>query len=504
MDEKQLNISPELIIEVAKRRRWVILLPFCLALIGGIVYAVVTPRTYEAKTLILVEAQSVPQNYVQPIVSGDTSERISTISQQIMSRTNLEKIAKQFSLFSGPGYENMFMEDKVALLRKNIGVKVITDQRRQTDAFEISFQGRNPKKVTQVLNGLTATFIDQNLKVRESQAIGTSSFLESELQTSRAKLEKLEEKIKEYRKSHMGELPEQLNTNLAILERLQNNLSDRQKSLRESRIRLSDLKNQAVTRPAQVVVIGPGQGARQGAASLDDLIAELQDLQSRYTDQHPDIIRLKKQIAEMESQQARGTGAQNRNASPRISYAMQDQINEMRHEIQATEIEIRNIERQIATYQKRVEDTPKREQDLLSLKRDYQNIQTSYDSLLKRKLEADIAVNMERKQKGEQFKIVDPAKLPERPIAPNMRKVFLLVVAAGLAIGGGLAVLLEFLDTSFRNADDMETAFELPVLATLPMLINPKRAFMTRLNNIGSIAMVGINILLLGVFGWVA
>lgn len=206
----------------------------------------------------------------------------------------------------------------------------------------------------------------------------------------------------------------------------------------------------------------------------------------------------------MESQQARGTGAQNRNASPRISYAMQDQINEMRHEIQATEIEIRNIERQIATYQKRVEDTPKREQDLLSLKRDYQNIQTSYDSLLKRKLEADIAVNMERKQKGEQFKIVDPAKLPERPIAPNMRKVFLLVVAAGLAIGGGLAVLLEFLDTSFRNADDMETAFELPVLATLPMLINPKRAFMTRLNNIGSIAMVGINILLLGVFGWVA
>jgi polysaccharide chain length determinant protein (PEP-CTERM system associated) len=500
MDEKQLNITPELVIEVAKRRRWVILLPFCLALIGGIYYAVVTPRIYEAKTLILVEGQSVPQNFVQSIVTENTSERISTIKQQILSRTNLEKVIKQFSLFSGPGSEKMFMEDKVAILRDSISVNVTTDRKRQADAFEVSFKGRDPHKVMRVVNGLTASFIDQNLKARETQAIGTSSFLESELETMRIRLEQVEENIKNYRKAHMGELPEQLNTNLAILDRLQNNLSDRQKSIRETKIRLAEVKNQALSPQAPVVVIG---GAQQnpppGAATLDELHAQLESLQSRYTEKHPDIIRLKKQIAKMESRPL-----QTINSGPRIPFAVQTQINEMQHEIQVTQIEIRDIEAQIAAYQKRIENTPKREQDLLSLKRDYQNIQTSYESLLNRKMEADIGVNMERKQKGEQFRIVDPAKLPEKPIEPDMQKIFLLVVVAGLGIGCGLAVLLEFLDTSFRNADDMEKAFALPVLATLPMLIDQKQALMTRVNNIGSIAMVGINILLLGIFSLVA
>jgi len=264
------------------------------------------------------------------------------------------------------------------------------------------------------------------------------------------------------------------------------------------------LKNQAVTRQSQVVVLGAGQNQQRGARSLDELIVELESLQSRYTDKHPDIIRLKKQIAEMESRPADKPGAEEKPVKVRIPAAIRAQIGEVQHEVQIAEIEIQDNEAQIAAYDRRIENTPKREQELLSLKRDYQNIQTSYESLLNRKLEADIAVNMERKQKGEQFRIVDPAKVPQRPVEPDMRKIFLLVVAAGLGIGGGVAALLEFLDTSFRKAEDLEKAFDLPVLATLPVLIDRKQVLKRRMNNIGSVAMVCINVLLLGLFGLVS
>lgn len=497
MNENQIKITPEFIFALIIRRRWVILVPFSLAIIMGIHFAIVTPRIYEAKTLILVEGQRVPQNFVRSIVTEETSERINTISQQILSRTNLEKIMQDYDLFSGPEYENMYMEDKVTSLRKSIYVNVITDQRRQTDAFEISFRGREPEKVMRAVNGLTASFIDENLKARESQAMGTSSFLESELDTIRIRLEEVEENIKNYRKANMGELPEQLETNLRILERFQDDLSDRQQSLREAKIRLSGMKNQATTRQPSVVVIGAGQSQQEGGATLEEMIEELESLQSRYTNKHPDILRLKKQIAEMKSRQ----GSSAAMSGLRIPPELRVRISETQREILGTESEIKDLEDQISTYQRRIENTPKREQELLSLKRDYVNTQASYQSLLNRKLEADLGVNMERQQKGEQFRIVDPARLPQRPVAPDMRKVFLMVVAAGLGIGGGLAFLLEFIDTSFKKPDELEAAFELPVLATIPKIMDHKQKILLKLNNIGSITYAVFSVGLLCAFG---
>ncbi len=499
MDEKQLKVTPDFIFQLVLRRRWVILIPLCVVLIAGIFYSIITPRIYEAKTLILVEGQRVPTNFVQSIVTEETSARINTISQQILSRTNLESILKDFSLFAGPEYGGMYIEDKVNALRKNISVDVITDRRRQTDAFEISFRGKDPDKVMRVVNGLAATFIDENLKVRESQAIGTSSFLEAELETMRVRLEQTEERIKNYRKANMGELPEQLETNLRILERIQEALSNRQQSVREAKIQLAELKNQANSRQPSVVVIGGDQRPQDVGATLDELISELETLQSRYTEKHPDIIRLKKQIADMESSSGDGVSAE-----ARIPIALRAQISEVRREIQAGEIDIKGFQDQIFRYEQRIENTPKREQELLSLRRDYQNIQASYDSLLNRKLEADIAVNMERKQKGEQFRIVDTAKLPERPVEPNMKKIFLLFVVAGFGIGGGLAFVQEYMDKSIKKPDDIEDYFELPVLTTLPLLASKKEMMVKKLNNIGSLTFAFINFCLLGVFGLIS
>lgn len=492
MSENQLKITPEFIIDLGIRRRWLILIPLFFALVIGLYFAFTLPRIYEARTLILIEPQRVPQNYVQSIVSAEASDRINTLSQQIMSRTNLEKIIANFNLFSDPKQAGMYDEDKIKSLTERIDVRVTRD-RRGADAFSISFKGQDPQKVMQVTNALANSFIDENLKVRESQAIGTSDFLDSELLAMRQKLEHVEEGIKEYRRRYMGELPEQLDTNLRILDRLQENLSDRQQSIRAAKARLADLNSQAMSRPQQVVVIGSDQQrANEGSASLEELQAQLENLSSRYTPKHPDILRLKKLIADLEAKQnaniADGSSNDEQQNVPvvRISPQLRQQIAEVKREIQMEKGELQHLKNQIVVLQKRVEKTPKREQELLSLRRDYQNIQSSYDSLLERKLEADIAVNMERKQKGEQFRIIDPAKMPQKPVSPNMTKLLLLAVAGGLGIGGGLAFLLEILNTSFRKPDDIEDCFGLPVLVNMPQIYKPRQALIRKLDIIGS------------------
>lgn len=504
MENAQVKITPELVIDIILRRRWVIMVPICVMLVVGIFLTIFLPKIYEAKTLILVEGQRVPQNYVQSIVTEDTAQRINTISQQILSRTNLEKVIADFGLFSGEEYQKMFLEDKVANLRERIAVDVITDKRSRsgaTEAFTISFKGKDPQKVMRVTNGLASYFIDENLKVREYQATGTSSFLESELEAMRLRLEQVEESMKNYRKANMGELPEQLETNLRILERLQANLSDRQQGLRQAKSLLSQLKKQATSNEPSVVVISGPQGQQnQGVATLDQLLAELDSLQARYTDKHPDIQRLKRQIAELQTKT--DDSSDTANLSQKIPYELRQQITETQREIALIETDIQDLTVQINNYQKRIENIPKREQELLSLKRDYENIQTTYDSLLARKLEADIAVNMERKQKGEQFRIIDSARLPQRPVEPDMKKIFLLVIASGFSIGGGMAFALEFLlKPAYRNPDEIEKSYEMPVLVMIPQLLKPRQIFLKKADNVASVFFSFFLFALLGVFG---
>lgn len=497
------KITPQFVIATVLKRRWIILPPLFIFFVLGIYLIVALPRIYESKTLIIIEGQRVPQSYVQSIITEDTAQRISTISQQILSTSNLEKIIRNFSLFSGPEYERMFLEDKVANLRRRISVDVITNRMRETEAFTITFKDENPEKSMRVANGLASYFIDENLKVRETQAIGTSQFLDAELESMRKRLEEVEEAIKNYRKENMGELPEQLDTNLRILERLEENLSDRQQQLREAKIRLADLKNQTARNTAPIVIIGGADNAANPSmgSSLEELRGELKSLQSRYTEKHPDIQRLKKRIAELESDANNQSTSGDVNEMPPMSPELRAQYNDARREIQVTDAEIKELKNQIIDYQRRIEETPKREQQLLSLRRDYQNIQSSYESLLNRKLEADIAVNMERKQKGEQFRVVDPARLPQRPVEPDMRKIFLVVVLLGFGMGIGVSFLLEYLNTSFRSPGEIENLYGVEVLAAIPFFHQRKHIILKRINNAASVFVAGIVCVLFVVLG---
>lgn len=477
MSPQSIPTDPKSILDIVIKRRWFVIVPFFLAMIVGILLALKLPRIYEASTLILIQPQKVPQSYVQPIVSTDPSDRLNTLSQQVLSRTNLERLIKEFKLFQGANAKQMFMEDKLESLRKSISIDVTRD-RRENDAFSITFRNREPETAMNVANSLASYFIDENLKSRESQAIGTSEFLDDELNTMKSKLERVESQLKNYRESNMGELPEQLDSNLRMLDRLQQHLNESQQRFSETKIKLAALQNQSEALMQQPATVNGDQ-----STNLDQLNAQLKNLLARYTDEHPDVIRLKARIAELkkhpqnqqttdQSPQKEGSDSEQKLSS--LSPAMQAQNLEIQQELRRLELDITDINKKIAYYQLRVENTPKREQELLSLKRDYDNIQKTYDSLLARKLEAEIAVNMERKQKGEQFKIVDPAQLPQKPVQPNMKSLFVKVVGVGLAIGGAIIFLLEYLDESIKSPEVIETALKLKVLCTVPQIISGK------------------------------
>lgn len=505
----QTTIRPEEIISIILKRRWFIIVPFCLAMIVGSYLAVTLPKSYEATTTVAVQSQKVPDEIVQSVVSSDISARLSTITQQVMSSTNIERIIEEFGLFSGPQYDDMFLEDKVASIRKNVTIDTNIDRRGDgSSTFSISYEGNDPQKVKKIVDALATYYIDENLKVRQNQATSTSDFLDDELETMRQRLENSEKTYGEYRQKYMGELPDQLNANLSILERLSEELIDRQAALRETSTAIAALEQQIVDnqRIAQQTV-ATGTGENDESADLGQLQAQLKSLQSRYTENHPSVVRLKGIIAKLEEQQGSEITSEDISGTTNSIYGndsaatpQQNQLASLKLQAQNMEIEISELKKQIELYQKRVENTPKREEELLSIQRDYNNLQSQYESLRDRQLETELSVNMEKKQQGEQFQIIDAARVPQRPVSPDMDKLLLMTIAAGLGLGGGIVFLLEFTKKTFKRIADVESTLGLPVLASVPAILNKKDRILRMTNNIFSIGAVTASVLLLGGF----
>ena len=511
MAEKAESLNLDYYIDLVLRHRWLIIIPLCLSMVVGLYFAFTLPKIYQASTLILVEPQRVPEQFVRSIVSTDVDSKISTISQQIKSRSNLEKIIQKFDLFSTPEYKNTFMEDKVRNLRARIAVNVTRS--RGADTFSISFIGSDPQRITRVVNGVASGFINENLKVREDQATGTSAFLEDQLENMRRRLEEVEKKLRDYRKLYMGELPEQLEANLRILDRLQDELNERQKGLQDARNRLLLINNQIEANKQLRVSTSPTAPGRDEVLDINQLRNQLASLKTSYTDQHPDVIRLENKIKELELKSkhagiestAKSPSNTSQNQTPvSTNRFLADQIRqrqEVEIEIRDLQAEIPQIKRQINEYQRRVDATPRREEELIALKRDYDNIQESYSSLLNRKLEADIAVNMEKKQKGEQFRIIDYARVPKKPVKPNMKKLFMMAVVAGLGLGGGLIYLADFLDPSLRRIEDIESDLGIAVIATIPRIYRRKDKVLQSINTVTSLIGIITAVFLVAGFG---
>jgi len=473
----------------------------------GAVLNLTLPKEYKANTLIVVQRPKVPSQYIRHIVSSDLEDRIRTITQQITSWTNLEKIIENFNLYAD-SKKNTFMEDNIQDLRKRISVNVSKAKRQEANSFEIFFTGKNPQQTANIANALASYFLDENLKLREDQVVSTSEFLTDELATIRKRLMEKEEGLKLYRKKYMGGLPEQLETNLRILERIQQQIINNQENMRESRNRKLLIQQQiAEARELKKRLSESIKTEKNNdePTTLSKMMSQLSSLEARYTQKHPNVIRMKEKIAELEAMEMEAKeNVESEEIKDIITTSetekkLLEQLREMGIQIKNFKDESVQLRSQMKAYQTRVENTPKREQELMSLKRDYDNIRETYNSLLGRKLEAELAVNMEKKQKGEQFRILDPAKPPERPFKPDIKRIFLMSIGLGLALGFGLAYFRETLDTSFRGPNEVENILQIPVLASIPLTYNALELRKKKRKKIISILSLVFAILILGV-----
>jgi polysaccharide chain length determinant protein (PEP-CTERM system associated) len=418
---------------------------------------------------------------------------------------------QDFNLYTGPEYETMYMEDKVADLKERISVELIRREipgyRGITNAyaFTITFEGKEPEKVMNITNALASYFMDENIRIREAEAIGTSNFLEGELNSIREELTTNEKKQREYREKYMGELPEQLGSNMVTLTRLEEQLKAKQTNLLDAKNKLAMIMNQisegAFLFGQGAVVTGDGRiiSDVEQSISLEQAKEMLSYLQTRYTENHPDIIRIKKIISDLEQKNKKNdkhTSGGSRYIPPKAKM----EVEQIKVNINTLTADISRLKSQIRSYEQRIENTPAREQELSSLQRDYQNLKASYDILLNKKLESEVSVSMEKKQKGQKFQVLDVARLPEKPSFPNMKILFLLCLAAGPNIGLGLVFLLEYLNTSFRNPKDIESYLGVPVLATVPIIYDRKDLIVQKLNPVFSIFSILFSCVLLSVF----
>lgn len=435
-------------------RKWYLIIPFLLGLIGSGVALYWIPPSYKSTTVILVEPQKVPENYVKTTVLVDIKDRLSTISQQVVSRTRLETIIKEFGLYADER-NRLPMEEVVERMRGRIEINV-----KGKDSFSISYENSSPETAMYVTNKLSSLVIEENLKVREEQAEGTTQFLENQLQLVKGLLEEQEVRLRLFKQESMGELPSQLETNLRTLDRLQLDLQATNEALRTSEDRLGTLDRQYMEEDPN-------------KTKLEAMKAELARLDREYTGKYPEVVRLRNEILEAEAQMTLGRMPSSK-TSPRrsekdlVAASAAAQIRNLNAEVSNLKMRRNEINRKIKLLQIHVENTPTREQQLSALVRDYENTKNNYQSLLEKKLDAQLSENMEKRQKGEQFRVLDPANLPERPVSPVLWKVLLAGAGGGLGMGVALVYLMETLDSSFRKAEDLEEVTGLPLLATLP------------------------------------
>lgn len=489
-------------LEIAKRRILWIILPLLVTLIGGGIYVFKTPKIYRASTLILVESQRVPQSYVQSTITESLQSRLQTISQQVHSRTNLEKIIQEFNLFpkqkkkegifskikrkalSFIGIVNAADETKeeeqpsMLQLVENIRKKINVSLKSRNKAFEISFEWRKPKIAADVTNAIASQFIEQNLRVREEMAMGTTNFLDSEVKRLEQRLEKKEHELEKYKREHMGMLPDQLQSNLNILNQLKdelNNLEKRVDMEKQQAMMLRNQMNMANNNNMGLEMEPLNMEENFQGGEIESLKGKLENMKTRYTDKHPDVLTVKRQIAKLEQQEQENNSIEPPEEDLEMpEFSSQDmfkpQLEQINNRIANYEKRIKEIKAQIEKYKNRVEKTSQVELQLKDLERDYETVRERYHNLLAKKLNAQMAEELEKRQKGEQFRVVDPAIAPKEPFSPDINKIMLMAFVLGLGLGGGSAYLRETLDPAFYTPKEVEDYLDTNVVVSLPIV----------------------------------
>jgi len=482
------GFNPQQVREILRRRHWYLVIPLFAgwAAVWGASW--ILPAVYRSGTLILVEQPTVPQQYVVPNVTGNLQDRLQSITQQILSRTRLLHIIETLNLYP-EDRQKVSPDELVDRMRKNIEIELVHGQERdELTAFNVYFSSPRPSTAQQVTSALTNLFISENLEARQQQSEDTTKFLETQLDQARQTLSEQEQKVREFKDQHVGELPGQLQSNLQILSGLQGQLQTEEDALNTAKqqgVYLQSLIGQynALQRSPKTAD-GTLVGLPALDAELEKLRAQLADLSSHYTERHPDVRKLREQIAKtekMKQQMLASLKAQPESSpistdvsvdsqnSPTLQ--LQSQLQANRLEIANRENSIRELQARIAGYQSHLNEEPVREQQLADLTRGYDQSKANYDDLLKKKNESELATSMELRQQGEHFRILDPPSLPQKPYSPDRLKWCGIALLAGLGLGAAFTAGAEFLDDRLYSEKELKELVQINVLAEIPSVI---------------------------------
>src|SRR3989454_3710750 len=419
--------------------------PFFLLGLSSFAVALLWPARYRSEALILVEQKKLPTQYVTPNVIEDLNDRVQSMTQQFLSRTRLQRLIEQFHLY--PREQARLTTDEVIdKMRRDILIEPVKPPtgRESLNAFRIYYSSGNPRMAQQVNNELTSLFIEANLEERAQQSVSTTKFLVNQLEQARKDLAEQEERLRVYKTSYLGELPQQEQTNLQIVRGLEAQLyavSDALGRAEQQKIYLESLRAEYL---AMQQSLGAADARSQTPSStvaamvLRDLRKQVAEMGAKYTPRHPGVLKLQQEIAQWETLkqdvEASPAGSQKGQAGTDIAERVgQPALIDVDSRLKAVTAEIENDKREVDKLRKRIEVihahlslTPMREQQLAEVTRNYENSRQYYQSLLQKKLESELATNLEKRQQGERFRVIDPASLPQKPHEHNRALIILM------------------------------------------------------------------------------
>ena len=466
-------------LDIAKRRKWSLIIPAVVIFLGACVVARVLPSIYQSKATILIVEQDVPVDFVRTTVTSYAEQRLQTIYQRIMNFSRLQEMIDSFNLY--PELKKRWnIEQIVEKMRGDIileltGSDVLgksTSRRNENAvAFTISYEGKDPMAVQQVVSKISYLFLDENIRVREKQATDTLQFLKGEMDRISENLSDLDSKMAVLKQGHFNELPSQLQINIGNLNQAENDIDRLNEQLNSLKEKEGYLQVQLAGIPKRI------EESETNNTRLDELKMQLVLLQSRFSDQYPDVIKTKAEIAELEKQTNNSTGT---SKNPGHSDHPPDnptyitlaaQLSGIQTDMVSVKRQIKEANKMANIYRQRIDNTPKVEEAYNAILTQRDNTQAKYNDLMRKHMEAKVAQGLEKEQKGEHFILIDPPRFPEKPFKPNRLKILLIGFVLAIGSGIGLTTLRELNDHSIRDSDSLALATSFPVLGSIPEIV---------------------------------
>jgi len=466
---------------VLRRFWWIVAITVFIGGAIGMGAATMLPKKYTSQTLILVQQPGVPSDIVRPVITEDLNRRLASMQEQILSRTRLQPIIEKLGLYSELRGK-VPSDDAVELLRSSIVVTPLESmpgtQHQGLPGFSVKVTFSEPRLAQQICTDITSMFMEQNELASEQQAKRTTSFLQQELGEAKAKLDEQDAKLAQFKRKNLGILPEELQANLSLLTGMNSQLEANTQSLaraqQDKALNESMLSDQLATWEASQNASG------RSPETLEQQLSAMQDqlamLQTRYTTQHPDVIKLKHSIEEMK-RRIKETPKADVPASETAQTLKKEpqQIQQLRANLRQNELNIEEltkrqvqIQKQIGVLQARVEESPIVEQQLKELTRNHQSALDFYNELLKELNHSTMTSDLQQQQEGEHFSVLDPPSLPNQPSFPKKLNFAGGGLGAGFALGMGILALILISDQAIYTERDVELCLKLPVLGLIP------------------------------------